>query len=239
MKASLDSEGFSPRALDAYRDALLIVDLQPDFMPGGPLAVPDGDQVVAPIAELLKQVEGRVNTIVATQDWHPPGHVSFASRHGRPPFTTLSWAGEEQQLWPEHCVQGTPGAELDSRLPRSPLHLILRKGTHVDADSYSAFRENRGLDGERHTTGLAALLKSRGVSRVLVCGLARDYCVAWTALDAAAAGLTVVVLDDLCRSVFPERTAETDAAFAAAGVEHVLSSEFQLKTLASAPRGAE
>lgn len=200
------------------QSGLLIVDLQPDFMPGGPLGIADGDAVVRPIAELVQS--GRFGTVVATQDWHPAGHISFATRHGCAPYTVIPLYGTEQTLWPDHCVQGTPGAALHEELPREPLHLILRKGTYPEADSYSAFRENLGPGGERRTTGLAGLLKARGVKRVYLCGLARDFCVAWSAIDASREGFEVVVIDDLCRAVFPERAAETDAAFAAAGVEH-------------------
>ncbi len=199
-------------------DALFVIDLQPDFMPGGPLAVPDGDAVVAPIAKLTQLP---FDLIVATQDWHPRGHISFASRHKQPPFTIIPLYGGEQTLWPDHCVQGTPGAELHAELPRQPLDLILRKGANPLADSYSALRENRGPDGQCATTGLSALLMARGIKRVFVCGLARDFCVAWTALDAAAAGFSVVVLDDLCRAVYPQQAVKTDAAFAAAGVQHI------------------
>jgi nicotinamidase/pyrazinamidase len=233
----------SPR-IDRRRDALLIVDLQPDFMPGGALAVADGDAIVAPIAALA--VSGGFEMIVATQDYHPAGHISFASRHGLPPFSSLrlhtsadGGGGFEQTLWPDHCVQGTPGSALHSALPQTPLRLIIRKGTYQDADSYSAFRENHGPFGVRRTTGLGALLRARGIERVFVCGLARDYCVAWTALDAVSEGFGAFVLDDLCRAVDPSQAAVTDAAFAAAGVRTLLSSDlvFAVTTLAGAPGG--
>ena len=228
----------SSLCIDRRRDALLVIDLQPDFMPGGSLAVADGDAVVAPIAAL---VLGRgFDTIVATQDWHPSGHISFASRHGLPPFSTLrlhrqiggqaagqvgGHPGVDQTLWPDHCVQGTPGAALHAGLPRDPLTLILRKGTYADADSYSAFRENQGPRGVRRTTGLGALLRARSIERVFVCGLARDYCVAWTAIDAMSEGLSAFVMDDLCRAVNPDGAAATDAAFLAAGVRTIQSSQ--------------
>lgn len=203
--------------IDRERDALLVIDLQPDFMPGGALAVAQGDQVVAPIAALLPWFQ----TIVATQDWHPAGHISFAGPDKGAPFSTVPLYGGEQTLWPEHCVQGSPGAQLHAGLPTDRLTVLLRKGTAAHIDSYSAFRENLGPDGQRRTTGLGALLTARGITRVMVCGLARDFCVRWTALDAAAEGFAVVVLDDLCRAVFPEQAAATSAAFAAAGVRHV------------------
>ncbi len=205
----------APLQVDRVRDALLVIDLQPDFMPGGALAVAEGDLLVAPIAQLLP----RFATVVATQDWHPRGHASFASSHpGRAPFETLMLHGSPQTLWPDHCVQGTAGAALHAGLPMEPVSLVLRKGSRADVDSYSAFRENVGPGGERPPTGLAGWLRERGIRRVFVCGLARDYCVRWSALDGRAAGLEVVVLDDLVRSVAPAAAADTTAALSAAGV---------------------
>ena len=208
--------------LDPAADALLVVDLQHDFLPGGALAVPAGDEVVAPIAALAPSFA----TVVATQDWHPPGHVSFASSHpGAKPYATIRLAQGTQELWPDHCVRGTPGAALHPALPDAAVTLVLRKGTRREVDSYSAFRENVWPDGRRPTTGLAAWLSARGVRRVLVCGLARDFCVRWSAIDAAAEGLETLVVDDLTRPVFPDRRAETDASFAAAGVRTVRAAE--------------
>lgn len=219
--------------IDPDRDALLVIDLQPDFMPGGALAVADGDQIVAPIAALLRR--RAFATVVASQDWHPPRHISFASEHGQPPFTSVALHAVEQTLWPDHCVQGSAGAALHADLPLDAVTLILRKGSYIDADSYSAFRENVGADGKRRTTGLAALLRARGVTRLLLCGLARDFCVAWTAIDGADEGFSVVVLDDLCRAVFPDRAAQTDAAFAQAGVRHVESDQLCFPALQERP----
>jgi nicotinamidase/pyrazinamidase len=184
------------------KDALIVVDLQPDFMPGGALAVPEGDVIVGPISQLASRFE----TVVATQDFHPEGHVSF---------------GE----WPAHCIAGTPGARLHSALPDEKLSLILRKGTRREVDSYSAFRENAGYAGERGSTGLGAWLRARGIERVFVCGLARDYCVRATALDAAAEGFDTFVVDDLTRAVDPSRAAEVDAAFDAGRVNRILARE--------------
>ena len=201
--------------IDRARDALLVVDLQHDFLPGGALAVREGDEVIAPIARLAPAFD----TVVATQDFHPMGHVSFASSHpGRKPFETVALARGPQELWPDHCVQGTHGAQIHPGFPDRAAALILRKGTRKDVDSYSAFRENVGPDGERATTGLAAWLAARGVQRAFVCGLARDFCVKWSALDAADAGFETYVLDDLTRAVFPERRADVDAELAARGV---------------------
>ncbi len=206
-------------ALDSKRDALLVVDLQHDFLPGGALGVAGGDALVEPIARLAP----RFGTVVATQDWHPPGHVSFASSHpGAAPFTALPLPQGPQELWPDHCVRGSAGAALHPALP-DQVSLLLRKGTRAEVDSYSAFRENTGPDRSRPTTGLGAWLRARGVQRVFLCGLARDFCVRYSAVDAAAEGFEAVVLDDLTRAVFPEQAAATDAAFEAAGVR-VMSS---------------
>jgi len=208
--------------IERKTDALLVVDLQHDFLPGGALAVAEGDTIVAPVAALAPAFE----TVVATQDWHPPGHVSFASSHpGRRPFEALALPQGPQELWPDHCVRGTRGAALHPALPDAALTLLLRKGTRLEVDSYSAFRENLGPYGRRPTTGLGAWLKARGVRRVFVCGLARDFCVRASAVDAAAEGLDTIVLDDLTRAVFPDRRADTDAALSAAGVRMARSAE--------------
>jgi nicotinamidase/pyrazinamidase len=210
--------------VDPASDALLLVDLQHDFMPGGALAVAGGDEIVAPAAALA----GAFRTVIATQDWHPSGHVSFASTHpGRRPYEALALPQGAQELWPDHCVQGTRGAALHPGVPDEALTLVLRKGTRRDVDSYSAFRENLGPDGRRPTTGLGAWLKARGVRRLFVCGLARDFCVRWSAEDAAGEGLETLVLDDLTRAVFPDRAAETDAALARAGVRVVRSADVE------------
>jgi len=210
--------------LDRRNDALLVVDVQHDFLPGGALAVGGGDAVVAPIAALAP----RFATVVATQDWHPPGHVSFASSHpGREAYEIASLPQGPQELWPDHCVQGSRGAALHPGLPDAAISLVLRKGTRPDVDSYSAFQENVGPDGRRPTTGLGAWLAARGVKRVFVCGLARDFCVRASAVDAASEGFEAVVLDDLTRAVFPDRRAETDAIFARAGVRLAASADLE------------
>ncbi len=197
--------------------ALLVIDLQPDFMPGGALPCHEGDAVVPGIAALLASRAYR--TVVATQDWHPPGHASFASSHaGRQPFDRIELHGHPQVLWPDHCVQGTPGAALDARVDWRPLDLVLRKGSNAQVDSYSAFRENIGPDGSRPSTGLAGWLRERGIEEVHLCGLARDYCVLWSAQDAVAAGLRASVLWNLTRPVTPDGDAPTRAALEAAGV---------------------
>jgi len=202
--------------LDPVRDALLVIDLQPDFLPGGALAVAGGDEIVTPIAQLMP----RFATVVATQDWHPRGHRSFASSHpGKRPFDEIAVHGAQQTLWPDHCVQGSAGAQLVAALPQDAFSLILRKGANPSVDSYSAFRENYGPDAKRAPTGLAGFLRERGIWRVFVCGLARDVCVRWSAEDAIAAGFKTVVLEELTRSVFPNRADETSQAFERAGVK--------------------
>ena len=166
--------------------ALLVIDVQNCFLPGGSLAVKEGDQVVPVINKIAKSFAN----VVMTQDWHTPGHVSFASVHaGKKPFETIDLAYGKQVLWPDHCVQGTDGAGLSKDLAIPQAELIIRKGFHKDVDSYSAFTE---ADGNT-TTGLAAYLKARKVERVFVAGLATDFCVAWTALDARKADRKSVV----------------------------------------------
>ncbi len=174
-------------------DVLLAIDLQADFMPGGALAVDEGDAIVPAVNALIR----RFPHVVVTQDWHPPGHASFASTHDAEPFATKRLHYGDQTLWPDHCVQGTGGAALHPALETDNAFLILRKGMHSGVDSYSAFVEADG----KTTTGLAALLRARGVRRVFCCGLATDYCVAFSALDARAAGFETFVVEDACRAI--------------------------------------
>ncbi|MDF1505966.1 nicotinamidase [Roseisolibacter sp. H3M3-2] len=197
--------------------ALIVVDVQPDFLPGGALAVADGDAILAPLAALLERLPYAL--AVATQDWHPPGHASFASAHaGRRPFDEVTLHGHPQTLWPDHCVQGTYGAELHRGLPWNAVSAVVRKGTQRDVDSYSGFRNNWDADGRRPATGLAGYLRERGITDVAVCGLARDFCVKWTAEDAAAAGFGTTVLWELTRSVVPASDARVRADLERAGV---------------------
>lgn len=175
-------------------DLLMVTDVQPDFCPGGALAVAEGDAVIEPINRLTT-VFAHVG---ATQDWHPRGHMSFASSHpGRRPFEEIDCAYGRQTLWPDHCVQGSPGAELDSRLRTEPIELVLRKGFRPDVDSYSAFVENDHLT----QTGLAGYLRERGFTRIFFTGLALDYCVRYSAEDARRLGFEVVVVIDACRAI--------------------------------------
>ena len=197
--------------------ALLVVDLQPDFMPGGALPCAQGDAIVPGIAALLAQ--RRYATVVATQDWHPADHVSFASQHdGRRPFESIQLHGQAQTLWPEHCVQGSDGAALHPQVDWRGADLILRKGSNRLVDSYSAFRENHGPGGSRPATGLAGWLHERGIAEVHVCGLARDYCVLWSAQDAAISGFRVRFLWNLTRPVAASNDEATRIALVEAGV---------------------
>ena len=183
------------------QDALLAVDLQLDFMPGGALAVAGGDEIVALVNALMR----RFDNVVVTQDWHPLAHGSFASSHpGSAPFEVRRLPYGDQTLWPDHCVQGSRGASLHPALATDLAFLILRKGMRANVDSYSAFVE---ADGET-TTGLAALLAARGVKRVFACGLATDFCVAFSALDARASGFETFVIEDACRAIDADNSLE-------------------------------
>lgn len=204
-------------AVDLARAVLIAVDVQHDFLPGGALAVAEGDAILAPLADLM--AGDRYPFIVATQDWHPPGHASFASSHpGRRVFDQIELHGHPQTLWPDHCVQGTPGACLHEGLPLERVAAIVRKGMDPAVDSYSTFRNNWDASGSRPATGLAGLLRERGVEEVWVAGLARDYCVLWSAEDAADAGFTVHVLWDLTRAVDPTSDDRVGEALAARGI---------------------
>ncbi len=226
--AMITTGGIEPEPsmrIDRTQDALLAVDLQHDFLPGGALGVRGGDEVVEPIARVARLFE----VVVATQDWHPPGHVSFASTHpARQQYEVIELShGRRQELWPDHCVRGSPGAKIHPALPDGVITLVLRKGTRREVDSYSTFRENVGPDGRRPSTGLGAWLRARGIRRVFLAGLARDFCVRFSAVDAASEGFEVFVLDDLTRAVFPERAAEVDAELERAGVRLVRSSDIE------------
>jgi nicotinamidase/pyrazinamidase len=178
--------------------ALILVDIQNDFLPGGALAVPDGDAVI-PIANRLQDL---FPLVIATQDWHPPNHGSFAANHlGQKPFAQIQLNGLPQTLWPVHCVQGTRGAELAPALRRDRITKIFPKGTDAGIDSYSGFFDN----GHRKATGLGDWLKSKGVTDVFVCGLATDYCVKFTALDAVGLGFKTHLVEDACRGVNLQR----------------------------------
>lgn len=194
---------------------LLVVDIQNDFLPGGALAVPHGDEIVP----LVNRLAARFDNVVLTQDWHPMGHISFASSHaGKLPFSTTELAYGTQVLWPDHCVQGTRGAAFADALTVPQAQAVIRKGYHGHTDSYSAF-----LEADRKTpTGLAGLLRERGISTVYLCGLALDFCVAWSALDARAAGFEVAVIEDACRAIDTNSSLDKALrAFDSAGVRRL------------------
>lgn len=181
-------------AKPSNRDLLLVVDVQNDFLPGGALAVPRGDAIVP----LINALAARFAHVALTQDWHVSGHLSFASSHaGRAPFDTITLPYGRQILWPDHCVQGSFGAELASALSIPRAELIVRKGYRREIDSYSAFCEADGVT----LTGLAGYLRERGFTRVFLAGLATDFCVAYSAVDARKAGFEVVVIEDACRGI--------------------------------------
>jgi nicotinamidase/pyrazinamidase len=174
--------------------ALVVVDVQNCFLPGGSLAVRDGDQVIPVINRIAKGFDN----VVLTQDWHTPGHVSFASTHpGKKPFDMIRLPYGDQVLWPDHCIQGTEGAALSKDLSLPKAQLIIRKGFHQDVDSYSAF-----LEADKKTdTGLNGYLRERGIKTIFIAGLATDFCVAWTAVDGRRIGLDVYVVEDACRGI--------------------------------------
>lgn len=193
-------------------DALIVIDVQNDFCPGGALAVPRGDEVIEPILRIAPHFRH----IILTQDWHPAHHTSFATSHpGKKPFETIDLAYGPQTLWPPHCVQGTAGAQFHPGLHLPQAELIIRKGFRPEIDSYSAFFEN-----DRATpTGLAGYLRERGLTRAFFSGLAYDYCVGYSALDARKLGFPSVVLRDFCRAIdLDSSAAAMDAHLAAAGV---------------------
>ena len=196
-------------------ECLIVVDVQNDFMPGGALAVPGGDEILP----LVNQLAARFENVVLTQDWHPRGHASFASSHpGRKPYDSVTLAYGPQVLWPDHCVQGTRGAAFHDALEAPHAQLVIRKGHHAGIDIYSAF-----LEADRRTsTGLTGYLRERGLARLWICGLATDFCVAWSALDARAAGFEAAVIENACRAIDLEGSlAKAWGEMAAAGVRRL------------------
>ena len=201
------------------QDVLIVIDVQNDFCPGGELAVPGGDSVIP----LIHTIAPKFEHIILTQDWHPEGHSSFASAHpGKQPFEQTELSDGTQTLWPEHCVQGSKGAEFHPALQLPRAEMILRKGFRPQIDSYSAFFEN-----DRVTpTGLAGYLEERDLIRVFLAGLAYDYCVGYSALDARRLGLQAVVIRDACRAIDLEGSAaRMEAEFDLAGVMLIESAE--------------
>ena len=203
--------------IDRGHSALLLVDIQPDFLPGGALPTHEGDTILAPTARLLAAAP--FGLYIATQDWHPPDHISFASNHaGREPMERIELYGQEQILWPDHCIQGSEGAALHDAIDWNPFSAIIRKAVDPMVDSYSAIRNNWNPDGERPATGLAGYLRERAIEQVFIAGLARDFCVKWSAEDLIDEGFTTYVLWDLTRPVDPASDATVRADLDRRGV---------------------
>ena len=200
-------------------DALLLIDLQPDFMPGGALAVAGGDEILPLVNSLAAQFEH----VILTQDWHPAGHISFASSHpGSAPFSQVDVAYGPQTLWPDHCLQHSAGAALHPEVTIPHAELILRKGFRLEIDSYSAFLENDHVT----PTGLAGYLRERGLQRLFIAGLAYDYCVRFSAIDGKALGFETIVIEDATRAVgLPGSVEATNSAFAAAGIPRIMAAD--------------
>jgi len=203
------------------QDALLVIDVQNCFTPGGSLAVKEGDQIIP----LINRLAGAFEHVILTQDWHTPGHVSFASSHaGKKPFEAIQLPYGTQVLWPDHCVQGTAGAELhkDLRIPHAAL--IIRKGYRKQMDSYSAFYEADG----KTPTGLTGYLRDRGLKQVFLAGLATDFCVAWSAMDARKAGFGALVIEDACRGIDADGSlAKAWKDMLGAGVKRIQSADVE------------
>jgi len=201
-------------------DALIVVDIQYDFLPGGKLAVAGGDEIIEPVNALARKFQN----VVQTQDWHPAGHVSFASQHpGMEPFQIIELPYGPQVLWPDHCVIGTRGAQFSVALDLPNVQAVIRKGYRDTIDSYSALREN----DHKTSTGLAGYLGERNIKRLFVCGLATDFCVAWTAEDAMEAGFEAVVIEDATRAI--DTNGSLEAAWkrlAAAGAGRMMIRDF-------------
>jgi nicotinamidase/pyrazinamidase len=201
-------------------DALVVVDLQYDFLPGGSLAVAGGDEIIAPINALARKFDN----VIQTQDWHPAGHISFASQHpGKQPFEMIQLPYGPQVLWPDHCIIGTKGSEFAARVDLPQVQAVIRKGFRKTIDSYSGFRENDHTTG----TGLAGYLRERDFTRLFLCGLATDFCVGWTAEDGIAAGFECVMIEDATRAI--DTNGSLAAAWArmnAAGVRRMQLADF-------------
>jgi len=198
--------------------ALILVDIQYDFLPGGALAVADGDAIIP----VCNQIQSQFDLVVATQDWHPAGHKSFASSHaGKNTFETIELNGLTQVLWPDHCVQGTTGADISKELFTNKIEAIFRKGTNPEIDSYSGFYDN----GHLKSTALADYLKGKAIKQVFLAGLAADYCVYFTAKDALAEGFEAFIIEDATRAISPERFEKAKADFTSEGGKIINSTD--------------
>jgi nicotinamidase/pyrazinamidase len=212
---------WTPLGTTRNRSALLVIDVQNDFIPGGQLAVPGGDVIVA----LINRIASHFKQVVIAQDWHPAGHASFASSHpGHKPYDSVQLPYGAQTLWPDHCIQASHGAELHADLNLPHAQLIIRKGCNPDIDSYSAFVEA----DHKTTTGLAGYLKERGIDTVYLVGLALDFCVMYSALDAWAAGFNTFVVVDACRAIDRDGSlAEATQRMQAAGVQLITANDVE------------
>jgi nicotinamidase/pyrazinamidase len=189
---------------------LIIIDAQNDFMPGGALAVPDGDLIIP----VINQIQDKFNLVVATQDWHPQSHSSFASNHdGKKPFDTIEWHGLEQILWPDHCVINTRGAEFHTDLKTDKIEAVFRKGMDRDIDSYSGFYDN----GHKKSTGLTGYLRERNATELYFCGLAADFCVNYSIADAIDEGFNATLIEDATRPIDPQKYKEIRDALTSRG----------------------
>lgn len=197
---------------------LIIIDVQKDFMPGGPLAVPEGDKIVP----VINKIQNNFELVVATQDWHPASHKSFASNHSdKKPYDKMLLHGLLQTLWPDHCVQGTEGAEFHSGLETKQMAAFFRKGMDPEIDSYSGFFDNNHL----LSTGLAGYLKDKGVSEVHFCGLAADICVYYSIMDSILEGFSAVLIEDATRPLYPDKFDAAKCELAKQGV-HIIESHY-------------
>jgi nicotinamidase/pyrazinamidase len=207
------------------RDALIVVDIQNDFMPGGALGVKDGDKILSGINVVMKKFHKNGARNILTQDWHPKDHLSFASRHeGKKPFDLIDGVfGIGPVLWPDHCIQGTKGSEFHNQLDVNRAHLIIRKGIDREIDSYSTFTEN-----DRQTdTGLAGYLKNANLERIFICGLALDYCVYWSAMDGVRKEFETLVIVELCKGIAEETIDKAMQDMTEKGVKFAGLKDFQ------------
>jgi nicotinamidase/pyrazinamidase len=219
LSAGPSTAGAQARIKPGEDDVLAVIDVQNCFLPGGTLPVPEGDKVIP----LINRLGATFRHVVMTQDWHTPGHISFASSHpGKKPFDTVQLPYGTQVLWPDHCIQGTPDADLHRELRLPHAELIIRKGYRPQVDSYSAF-----LEADRKTmTGLTGYLRERGLKRVFLVGLATDFCVAWSALDARRAGFDAVVIEDATRGIDAAGSlGKAWADMTSAGVQRIQSAD--------------
>jgi nicotinamidase/pyrazinamidase len=197
---------------------LIIIDMQNDFMPGGPLEVPDGNQIVP----VINRIQDNYDLVLATQDWHPLNHKSFASSHfGTKPFDRMVLGDHLQTLWPDHCVQGTTGAEIDRGIRSDKIAAIFRKGMNTEVDSYSAFFDNN----HQLSTGLSGYLKEKGVTDIHFCGLAADICVYYSILDSILEGFSATLVEDASRPIYPDKFDDIKCELAKQGVRIILSNE--------------